>query len=261
MAFGNKNRRGGTEARKPQKFTGGGKISAVEFQKNNPDRVNIYIEGQYAFSLAAILTAERKLKAGVELTAEETAELQAADLYNKGLATALQLLALRPRSQSEVQLHLKKRYPEAPADTIKAVVERLQELKYLDDASFAAFWVESRATFAPRGRHLLRQELMKKGVPRDIIDAAIEAQLDAESDEEGEEGGMKVEESQALEMARKKARSYAVEDWASFYRKLGGVLLRRGYDYEVTGRVTRQVWKELKGQTPAEEEEIYFEDE
>jgi regulatory protein len=261
MTFGNKNRNRNSESSKRQKFTGGGKISAVEFQKNNPDRVNVYIAGQYAFSLAAILAAERRLKEGVELTAEDTAELQAADLYNKGLAAALQLLALRPRSQAEIQTYLRKRYPEIAAETVRTVVDRLKELNYLNDASFAAFWVENRSAFAPRGRHLLRQELMKKGVPRDIIDAAIAAQLDAEAEDEAEEGSLKVEESQALEMARKKARSYAAEDWPGFYRKLGGFLLRRGYDYDITGRVSRQVWQELKGQSAGDEEEVYFESE
>lgn len=261
MSFNNGKRKNSLDSQTRKKFTGGGKISAVEFQKNNPDRVNVYIAGQYAFSLAAILAAERRLKEGVELTAEDTAELQSADLYNKGLAAALQLLAMRPRSQAEIQTYMRKRYPEATAETIKAVVERLKELNYLNDASFAAFWVENRSAFAPRGRHLLRQELMKKGVPRDIIDAAIAAQLDADAEDDAEEGSLKIEESQALEMARKKARSYAAEDWPGFYRKLGGFLLRRGYDYEITGRVSRQVWQELKGQSAGEEEEVYFESE
>ncbi len=244
-----------------QKFTGGGKISAVEFQKTNPDRVNVFIEGEYAFSLAAILVAERRLKAGLDLTAEDTAELQAADLYNRGLAAALQLLAMRPRSEAEIQQRLKKRYPDATPEAIKAVVERLRELNYLNDASFASFWVENRSTFAPRGRNLLRQELMKKGVPRDIIDAVIEAHLDTEADQgEGEESGLSLEESQALEIARKKAHSYAAEDWAGFYRKLGGFLLRRGYNYAITSRVAKQVWQELKGQATNDDEEIYFEE-
>ena len=243
---------------KKRVFEGAGKITRLEYQKTNPDRVNVFLDDQYAFSLAAILVADRQLRAGVELSRETVAELQTADFYNKELASALQQLASRPHSESEIQLYLKKKYPEAPAETSKQVIERLKELQYLNDASFAKFWVENRAAFSPRGRNLLKQELMKKRVPRDIIEAVIQTHLEAqqeEADEEGDNDGVSVEESQALEQARKKARSYAAEDWAGFYRKLGGFLLRRGYDYGITGRVTKQVWQELKNQSSGDDEE------
>lgn len=267
MAYPNKNR--SFKSRKPslepkerKKFSGSGTITAVEYQKTNPDRVNVFIEEEYAFSLAAILAAERKLKAGVHLTTQEAAELLSADIYNLGLATALQLLAMRPRSEAEVRIKLRRKYPDAEPETLTRVVERLRELEYLNDAKFAEFWVENRAAFAPRGRNLLKQELMKKGVPRDIIEAVIEAHLEAqqqEADEEQDddsESGLTVEERQALEMARKKSKSYAAEDWPGFYRKLGGFLLRRGYDYGISGRVTKQVWQELKGQSVEVEDEF-----
>ncbi|HEX2912809.1 MAG TPA: RecX family transcriptional regulator [Chloroflexia bacterium] len=247
-----------------KKFEGGGQISAVEYQKTNPDRVNIFIEGEYAFSVAAILAAERKLKAGVKLSPEDTAELQAADLYNQGLSAALQLLAMRPRSEAEISQRLRKRYPEITPETIRQVVERLRELNYLNDASFARFWVENRAAFAPRGRNLLRQELMKKGVPRDIIDAIISEQLDAQTEEsEDDESGetLNLEESQALEMARKKALSYAGEEWPAFYRKLGGFLQRRGYGFDIVGKVSKQVWKELKDANAGDEDDYEYAEE
>lgn len=244
-------------------FHGSGKITAIEVQKTNAERVNVFIDEEYAFSLANIVAAERRLKPGLELSAQEVAELQAADLYNLALSGALELLSLRPRSEAEVRARLKRRLPDAPADIFTRVTDRLKELNYLNDADFAKYWIENRAAFAPRGRALLRQELMRKGVAREIIDQALENYLEAASDDqeatEGEENGLSIEESQALAMARKKARSYAAEDWAGFYRKLGGFLLRRGYDYGITARVTKQVWKELKGQQPDEDETEFVE--
>jgi regulatory protein len=236
------------EKRLRRKFTGEGKITLVEYQKTHPDRVNIHIEEEYAFSVTAILAAERKLKAGLYLTTEAVEEIQNADLYNRGLAAALQLLALRPRSEAEIRDHLRKRYPDATSETLTRVIDRLKELDYLNDASFAKFWVENRSAFAPRGRNLLKQELMKKRVARDIIETVIQEHLEAlqeEADEEGDESGQTVEETQALEMARKKARSYAAEAWPGFYRKMGSFLQRRGYTYDITGKVTKQVWQEL----------------
>lgn len=260
MAFGYKKKT--TTFKKPgearKKFTGGGKITLIEYQKTNPDRVNIFVEDEYAFSIAAVLVVERQLKAGVELTPQDSAELQGADLYNQGLVAALQLLAMRPRSESEIQTRLRRRYPDITSETTKKVIERLRELHYLDDASFANFWVENRTAFAPRGRNLLKQELMKKGVPRDVIEAAITAYLDTQAENEDEDedagDGLSVEESQALTLARKKAHTYAAEAWPGFYRKLGGFLLRKGYDYGIMGRITKQVWKELKDEEVDDEE-------
>jgi regulatory protein len=250
------------EKRLRRKFTGEGKITLVEYQKTHPDRVNIHIEDEYAFSVTAILAAERKLKAGLYLTAEAAEEIQSADLYNRGLAAALQLLALRPRSEAEIRDHLRKRYPDATSETLTRVIERLKELDYLNDTSFAKFWVENRSAFAPRGRNLLKQELMKKRVARDIIETVIQEHLDAlqeEADEEGNDSNQTVEETQALEMARKKAHSYAAEAWPGFYRKMGSFLQRRGYTYDITGKVTKQVWQELNNAEVDETDDDYIE--
>ncbi len=237
------------EKRMRKKFTGEGKITLVEYQRTHADRVNIHIEEEYAFSVTAILAAERKLKAGVYLSAADTEEIQSADLYNRGLAAGLQLIAMRPRSEGELREHLRRRYPDATPETLTRVLDRLKELNYLNDATFAKFWVENRLAFAPRGRNLLKQELMQKRVARDVIETAISEHLEVlqeEADEEGDNDGQSVEETQALEMARKKLHNYAAEDWQGFYRKMGGFLQRRGYPFDITGKITKQVWQELK---------------
>lgn len=243
-------------------FRGAGTITSVEYQKTNAERVNIYIDEVYAFSVADIVAAEWRLKPNMEISAEEVAEIQAADMYNLELAAALNFISLRPRSETEVRNRLKRNYPAATSETTDKVLNRLKELKYINDAEFVRFWVESRAASAPRGRHLLRQELQQKGIAKNLIEDALEKYLDATSDENeesesGENETRTVEEQQALEIARRKATSYAAEDWAGFYRKLGGFLLRRGYDYGITGRVLKTVWRELKDESPGEDFEEF----
>lgn len=254
----NRNSEGETQRRdftKERGFSGCGKITAVDVQKTNPDRVNIFIDEQYAFSLSMIVAAEQRVRPGMELSLQDVVELQAADVYSLGLAAALEFISLRPRSEAEVRQRLRRRYPDAPVETFSRILARLKELNYLNDTDFAKYWIENRQAFAPRGRQLLKQELMQKGVARDIIDTALENYLEAATEEleaaEGESDGPGVEERQALELARKKGRSHAADDWAGFYRKLGGYLLRRGYDYGIAGRVTKQVWQELKGSASA----------
>ena len=249
------------EKRMRKRFTGEGKITLVEFQKTHPDRVNIHIDDEYAFSITAILSAERKLRVGLYLSATEADEIQSADLYNRGLAAGLQLLALRPRSEAELRDALRRRYPDATPETLTRVLDRLKDLNYLNDTTFAKFWVENRLAFSPRGRNLLKQELLQKRVSREIIDTVITEHLEAlqeEADQNGESDGQPVEETQALEQARKKAKSYASETWPDFYRKLGGFLQRRGYGFDITGKVTRQVWAELKGQATDEDADEFL---
>ena len=61
-------------------------------------------------------------------------------------------------------------YPHALVD---AVVDRLAEMNYLDDAAFARAWVESRDRARPRGEAAFRRELMLKGLGRQVIDDVL----------------------------------------------------------------------------------------
>jgi regulatory protein len=227
--------------KKDKLFQGAGKITALQFQKHNSERVSVFINGDYAFSLSAMLVVENRLKVNSELDQATISQLQAADVYHLGLAAAFDLIALRPRSQNELQNRLRQRFPAVTPEVLEKIMSRLTELGYLDDAKFAEFWVENRANFSPRGKLLIKQELAKKGVSREYIQEALEKHLPTENEE-----GENLEEEQALIIARKKAATLKAEDWQGFYRKLGGLLQRRGYDFEITNRVTKQVWKEIK---------------
>jgi regulatory protein len=100
---------------------------------------------------------------------------------------------------------------------------------------------------------LIKRELSQKGVADTTIDEAVSRVLD--DPEEQDEEGRGLEERNALELARRRARSFAGEDWPGFYRKLGNFLARRGFDYSIVKNTVRQVWRELKDETPEEEAE------
>lgn len=80
---------------------------------------------------------------------------------------AAAFLAVRPRSVEETRRRLA--HLGYPPTLCEQVVERLVELGYLDDATFARAWVESRDRARPRGAVALRRELQRKGVPDDTI--------------------------------------------------------------------------------------------
>jgi regulatory protein len=202
------------------------KITAIEAQKRNPNRVNIYLDDQFAFGLARIVAAW--LQVGQVLSDEKIAAMQEQDAREVAMQKALHFLSYRARSLEEARKNLEKH--EIPQAAIEHTLERLQTAGLLNDHDFARTWVENRNTFRPRGRRALRMELRQKGLSESVIETTLEQTTD--------------EEALALEAARKHLRKLQGLDWMDFRKKLAGFLGRRGFPYEVIAAVTRQVWQE-----------------
>lgn len=207
------------------------RVTALVAQKRNPNRVNVHLDGQFAFGLAAIEAA--RLHLGQELSEADLARLRKADDTAVAHERALRYLSYRPRSEAEMRRYLagKKVAPEV----IDEIVERLTRVGLLNDAAFAQYWRENRENFRPKGAAALRQELRQKGVPREVVDGAL--------------SGMD-EESAALDLARARARRLGGLDKLTFKRRLAGYLGRRGYGYDVIMPVVERVWQELGDATP-----------
>ncbi len=191
-----------------------GEITAIKVQKRNKDRVNIYLDGEYAFSLKMIVAAS--LKRGNCLSDEEIKGLQMRDSFQKAHDRALNFLAYRPRSSAEVSRYLKEKG--VPLEISEEVLQRLSRARLLDDVAFARYWVENRETFKPRGRRLLRQELRQKGVDDELIAEAL-SEVD--------------EEESAYQAALKQASKYTRLDDGLFRQRMHNFLRRRGFTYEV----------------------------
>lgn len=203
----------------------GRRITSLTVQKRNPNRVNLYLDGEFAFGLARVVAAW--LYVGQELSEEKIAQLQADDQIEVAYQKALNFLSYRNRSEAEVRTHLAK--SEITPELIELVVERLKRSGLLDDQRFAENWVDNRAEFRPRSRRALSYELKRKGISEETIDAAIEG-LD--------------EEQMAYLAARKKAPRYYSLEWAEFKQKMYAYLARRGFSYEVSVPVVARLWQE-----------------
>ena len=202
-------------------------ITALERQKKNPRRVNVYLDGHFALGLEGVLAA--RLRVGQTITQADLARLQDQDTLERATALALEFLARRPRSEAEVRQRLSKKGFAPPV--VEEVLARLRELALLDDEAFVRFWVENRSQFRPRGIQGLRYELRQKGVPAETVDQALE-QID--------------EEELIWSVARTRARRLlaAPIDSHEFQRKLGGFLLRQGFDPALTREIVGQLWRE-----------------
>ncbi len=204
-------------------------ITAIEVQKRRKDRVNLFFNGAFAFSLGVEVAAEQGLHSGQTLSDLRIEELGRADLCQKCLNAALRFLSYRPRSEAETRRRLRRDFDEK---TIDRVIPQLKARQMIDDVAFARFWRENREAFSPRSERMLKLELRRKGIAAEVIDEV----LDGIDEDEG-----------AYRVAQKKARSLSQEDYDAFRRKLGAFLRRRGFSYEVANHAVERLWRDATG--------------
>jgi len=214
------------------------RITSLEPQVNNPERINLYVDGRFLLGVNAEIVLKMGLQVEQELLPEQLEQLRSEEAEQQAVDRALNYLSFRPRSREEVRRYLRRK--ETPPEIIEAALARLDRLDFVNDRAFAEFWIETRGQFNPRGAHALKNELRMKGVEREVVDELV----DDEQDEE-----------RALRAGRKKAMSLVNVpnmDYARFRNRLGPFLQRRGFGYDVTTRTVRALWKELK-EKPEEE--------
>jgi regulatory protein len=157
---------------------------------------------------------------GLELVPEEPAK----DPYRRGMEKAGRLLARRPHSRRELEMKLSAAGFER--EIVGQVIERLEGLKLLDDAAFAAQWVDERGK--RKGSRALAAELASRGVAREVSEEALDkAELD--------------EEKVARELAgrwMRRVRNRPLRDQAS---RIMRMLVARGFSYEVAEEATKAV--------------------
>lgn len=220
-----------------------GKISALRAQAKDPQRVNVFIDGEFAIGVGLTTITKTGLHVGKELSAEEFAKLEQIESGDKAYLAALRFLEARPRSIAEVRARLgRKDYaPEA----IDSAIARLSELELLDDAAFARYWVENRQAYRPRGAGALRDELRRKG-----IDADVAAEVLSDDSLRGDES------ASALGLARAALHKYAdAANRNAFTRRMGSYLQRRGYTFETIRPIVDQLWAEVSETAEADSDE------
>jgi regulatory protein len=175
-------------------------------------RYNLFVDGEYAFSLDESQLVTLALKVGQEISEVELADLKDESQLGKNYIRALDLLSRRPRSEREIRDYaFRKKWP---AEHVERVIERLYKYGYLDDAKFAAAFVRSRAATRSFSRRKMILELRTKGIKPEIIDQVL-----ADSDAYDELAALR-------RLVAKKQGSYDDQ------RKLIAYLSRQGFKYD-----------------------------
>jgi len=144
--------------------------------------------------------------------------------YQKAFAKSIRFLSFRPRSEKEIKDYLtKKRFSEK---IIFPIIERLKELKYLDDLDFAKRWVEVRQKEKNRSKFAIRLELKQKGIDIDIIEKVIgKAQEDFKT---------------AKDIFEKKKERLSHLSNDEFEKKIIPFLQRKGFSWDIIQKLLKE---------------------
>ncbi len=218
-----------------------GRITALRAQVNDNQRVNVFIEGEFAIGISLNTITREGLYVGKAIDEDAWARLQSTEQHDKAIQLAMRYLDTRPRSVAELRQRLARK--EVAPEAIDSALNRLLELGLVDDAAFARFWVENRQIIRPRGAQALRDELRRKGVDRSVIDETLTDEALVGDDSE-----------RAWTLARAAVRKYAnAPDKQSFQRRLGGYLQRRGFRFDVIRPILDTLWAETRSDADNDE--------
>jgi regulatory protein len=201
-------------------------ITKVEMQKRNKHRYNIYIDDQYAFSVHEDVLIKHRLLKGESVTADRMQAVVHDEERSDAYMKAIRFLGTRPRTVKEVQMKLQSAGYEQPV--IEETLRRLSEQQYIDDKQFAKQWTEHRIHSQRKGKAYIRQELLHKGVDRELVQEALQ-HIDPDE-----------ELSSAIEIGGKKWRQTSGQ-LAERQRKTMAFLLRRGFSADIVQQAVRKI--------------------
>lgn len=184
--------------------------------------MEIEVDGAPFLRLRYAVFRDLTLREGEALDPEsfQNTALPAAE-YEPALKAAVAFLAPRARTVQEIFERLERSgYHE---EAIRLVIERLEALRLIGDEKFAQEWAASRSGRA-MGKRRIAQELSRKGVEKDRIEAALD-RLDPDLLAE-----------QALALAKKLCAKHEKADKQERRRKVTQALIRRGFDWEQASR-------------------------
>jgi regulatory protein len=205
------------------------KITAIEPQTRNPERVNLSIDGAFRLALPAELVYSVPLRVGDVVTEEQLREWEVRDQRWRAREAALNLLSFRPRTAVELQRRLREKGfdPEIASDCIAELTDR----GLIDDASFAQSFIRDRIRFRPRGAQRLLQELRTKGVDWETARATVSEVWEKE-------------EVSEMDLARQAAAKWyprAGESQLRARRRLYNFLARRGFSADAVRQVVDEI--------------------
>jgi regulatory protein len=144
-------------------------ITDITIQKRNKSRVNIYLDGEFACGMEAIVAAENRLKVGSEISLERLRELSRESDIESAFAKSVRLLSKTLKTKYELKNYLSaKGYSD---DVIEVVIDKLKSYNYINDKEYARAYIDDKK--GSSGKKKIHVELRQRGVGDYILDEAL----------------------------------------------------------------------------------------
>jgi regulatory protein len=156
------------------------KITKLQYQIKNPERVSVYIDNLYSFSLSVDEMLSFGLKKGLDVSEADLLAYKKTSQFGRHVFMLLRYLAFRERSEKELRDYFirKKIEPEEAQELINYAKTR----NLVNDERFAKMWAENRLQLKLRSKRLIAQELQSKGISPDIIRRTVDGLIEKDSD-------------------------------------------------------------------------------
>ncbi|NMM63190.1 recombination regulator RecX [Clostridium sp. P21] len=204
-------------------------ITKVEIQKRNKDRVNVYINEEFAFACSAQLVYVHNIVKGKNVDFHYLNEIITEDNYIKCKSTALKIIEKVYKTESQIiSKLLEKGYDEK---TVSRTTEFLKEYGFINDEKFIGMYIKDKIKVS--GRKKIRYDLIKKGISEQKIDEKL-ACVDKD-----------IEKESAFRLAEKKYNVIikSEKDYRKIYRRVGEFLVRKGYNSDIVSEILNSVVK------------------
>lgn len=142
------------------------KVTAIKQQLKNSERVSVFVDGKYSFSLTLTQLLDAKLKKDTELEESDIKLFKRMSEEGKLKLRVLEWLMRRPHSERELRDYLFRKRTDK--HLVESWVEDFKRSGYLDDAAFGKWLAESRSRKNKSSR-AITTELASKGLAKDMI--------------------------------------------------------------------------------------------
>lgn len=153
------------------------KITSIKQQVKNPERVSIFLDGKYSFSLSLDELVAEKLKDDEGIDGSRLKKLKKLSEDGKLRQRALEWILGRPHSTKEFKDYMWRK--KADPELTDKLIEEFSQKKYLNDISFGSWLVELRQR-AGKSNRQIRAELFKKGLSSGEVDQVLRGQESSE---------------------------------------------------------------------------------
>ena len=210
------------------------KITKIETGKRNKERVNVYIDDEYAFSINMELVYKFGLKVYEEVNKEKLIEISKSENLSKCKESALRTIERSYKTEKEIRDKLLAK--EFDIETVDSTINFLIEYGFIDDSKFVSMYIKDR--IRTQGRNKIRYSLISKGVNKLLIEEAFST-LDRDDEMER---AIILCEKKYLNISKREDDDFKIKN------KLTRYLLGRGYDYDIAKEVIKEVFIKYKGE-------------